>query len=280
MAGPESRTIKSAHRVLEMLEYFQEQPEATVMGMSRALEYPQSSTSELLRCLTRLGSLHYNRSRRTYSPTARVALLGAWVEPSFFRRGPVLSAIDAISEATGQTVALSTATNYAVQHIHVVHGSSDQAVAAHIGDTLPLLHCGAGRLLLSSYKDEHIKSAVHRLNAEESDPARRVPLGQTTKELAEMRETGWVTQDNGDGTGSVTVLVRARRGRDRLVISILAFGHVIEARSDEFVKKICEYRDEVNAGACASLQRPETTQSNINPFAAAPRHNSQLPIYA
>lgn len=86
MATSASRTIKSAHRVLEILEYFdQDRRVATVMEMSRTLNYPQSSTSELLRCLTRLGYLHYNRVRRTYSPTARVALLGAWVKPSLFR---------------------------------------------------------------------------------------------------------------------------------------------------------------------------------------------------
>ena len=74
------------------------------MDLSRSLEYPQSSTSELLRCLTRLGYLHYNRYRRTFSPTARVALLGSWVEPTLFRGGTVLTMDDASTVLTDADV--------------------------------------------------------------------------------------------------------------------------------------------------------------------------------
>src|SRR5207253_1159749 len=105
MNTKDMRTIKSAHRVLEILEYFdREHRTATVMDLSRSLAYPQSSTSELLRCLTALGYLHYNRYRRTYSPTARVALLGSWVDPTLFRGGTVLTALDRVADRVGETV--------------------------------------------------------------------------------------------------------------------------------------------------------------------------------
>ena len=43
------KKIKSAQRVLEVLEYFtHDREEATVMDIARAMGYPQSSTSELL----------------------------------------------------------------------------------------------------------------------------------------------------------------------------------------------------------------------------------------
>src|SRR5947207_15104266 len=154
------RTIQSARRVLEILEYFdQTHRTATVMDLSRSLDYPQSSTSELLRCLTRLGYLYYNRYRRTYSPTARVALLGSWVEPALFRGGAVLTALDRIADTIGETVVLSTASNYVVQHLHVVEGAGEHAVLEHAGATEKLLHCSPGRLLLSSFEDAHIRSA-------------------------------------------------------------------------------------------------------------------------
>ena len=151
MNSKDLRTIKSAHRVLEILEYFdRKHATATVMDLSRSLSYPQSSTSELLRCLTRLGYLHYDRYRRTYSPTARVALLGAWVEPSLFRGGAVLTALDRVSTSIGETVVLSTATGYVVQHLHVVDGTVENAVTEQTGHTESLLHSPQGKLLLSS----------------------------------------------------------------------------------------------------------------------------------
>src|SRR6218665_1614720 len=217
MVANASRTIKSAHRVLEILEYFdQDRRIATVMEMSRTLNYPQSSTSELLRCLTRLGYLHYNRVRRTYSPTTRVALLGAWVKPSLFRGGPVLSAVDEIAKATGQTVVLSTSTNYVLQHLHVIHGNEKKSVDIHAGDEISVLHSIQGRLLLASYNNDSIRSAVHRLNAEEPDISRHLRLADLLPEFAELREKGWAIEANDDGLGSVAMLLPFGRNMDRL----------------------------------------------------------------
>ncbi len=135
MGTKDSRSIKSAHRVLEIFEYFdRDHRSTTVMDLSRSLSYPQSSASELLRCLTRLGYLHYDRYQRTYSPTARVALLGAWVEPSLFRGGAVVTLMDRVAEVVGETVVLSTATGYVVQHLHVIAGSREGAVGRACGD--------------------------------------------------------------------------------------------------------------------------------------------------
>jgi len=248
MVTSASRTIKSAHRVLEILEYFdQDRRHATVMDMSRTLKYPQSSTSELLRCLTRLGYLHYNRFRRTYSPTARVALLGAWVKPSLFRGGPVLSAIDEIAEETNETVLLSTNANYVVQHLHVLHGNAEGAIDAHGGDTRPVLHSPQGRLLLSSYRNEHIRSAVHRLNADEPDPARHVKISDVVSELSALREKGWIIAQEEDGTGCVAVLLPHRRHMDRLAISIQARSEVIEERGEEMLALLLRQRDRLGS---------------------------------
>lgn len=248
MVTSASRTIKSAHRVLEILEYFdQDRRYATVMDMSRTLNYPQSSTSELLRCLTRLGYLHYNRFRRTYSPTARVALLGAWVKPSLFRGGPVLSAIDEIAQATNETVLLSTTTNYVVQHLHVLHGNAEGALDAHGGDTRPVLHSPQGRLLLSSYRNEHIRSAVHRLNADEPDAARHVKIPDVVNELTALREKGWIIAHEEDGSGCVAVLLPHRRHMDRLAVSVQARSEVIEERGEEILALLLRQRDLLGA---------------------------------
>lgn len=248
MNSKDMRTIKSAHRVLEILEYFdREHRTATVMDLSRSLEYPQSSTSELLRCLTRLGYLHYNRYRRTFSPTARVALLGSWVEPTLFRGGTVLTALDHVADCVGETVILSTAANYEVQHLHVVDGIGENAVVEHAGHSEPLLHSPQGRLILASYQDAHIRSAVHRLNAEEADPERRVRMPEIMEELSQLRAQGWIVQPEAreDGTGVIAVLLPPRKGMERLALSVMAAREVIEARADEILKIMLEQREDI-----------------------------------
>src|SRR5271166_1357806 len=103
MASLDVKTIKSAERVLQVLEFFDgTHTKATVMEISRQLGYPQSSTSELLRCLVKMGYLNYDRYRRTYEPTARVPLLGAWVQPGLFRHGHLHPMLDEVSRRCGR----------------------------------------------------------------------------------------------------------------------------------------------------------------------------------
>lgn len=262
-----SRTIKSAARVLEILEFFdQDRQHATVMDMSRTLSYPQSSTSELLRCLTRLGFLRYNRYRRTYSPTTRVALLGAWVNPSLFRGGPMLSAIDNLARETGETVVLSTAANYEVQHIHVIHGEHEAAADVHVGDLASLLHSPQGRMLLSSYRSEHVRLALHRLNAEEADAERRVQIAERIGELAELRMKGWMREERGEGGwGCVCALLPPRAGMDRLAMSVIAQPEVIAERGEELTVILLRYRDEI-ANLESDLHPKDCMRDNVVPM--------------
>ena len=279
MTTREERTIKSARRVLEILEYFdRDHPSATVMDMSRALAYPQSSTSELLRSLTRLGYLHYNRYRRTYSPKARVALLGAWVDPALFRGGTLLGAVDRVAELVGETVLLSTAANYVLQHLHVVQGSSEHAVHEHAGHEDSLLHSPQGRLILSSYRDMHIRTALHRLNAEEEVPERRVHMGDTLQALIALRKQGWIIEPNArdDGVGVVSVLLPPRRGVERLALSVQATSETITARGEEILGVMLEQRDHIlpKPGVPAASQRapisPEFAALASVPAAVSP----------
>jgi len=260
MPASESRTIKSAHRVLEILEYFdQDRPTATVMDMARNLSYPQSSTSELLRCLTRLGYLHYNRFRRTYSPTARVALLGAWVKPSLFRHGTLLNAVDALAEQTHETVVVSSASNYVVNHLHTVLGEGGNAVSIHAGDVAPLLGSAQGKLLLSSYSNEQIRSVVHRLNAEEADPSRHVRIAEYLAELEELRAHPLAVASAIDGNTTVATLLPRLRGVDRMTVSVVARTEGVEDRLEQLKSAVYATRERI-AAECdepAPEQRPQ-----------------------
>ena len=252
MTTVSAKMIKSARRVLEVLEYFdQSHPTATVMDIARSLGYPQSSTSELLRCLVSLGYLRYNRYSRIYSPSVRVGLIGAWVEPNFFRDGLLLSTIDTIVQATGHTVVLSSAVNYVVQHIHVAVGLKPGSIPVHINDTESLLHSTVGRVLLSTYSQAHIRTAIHRLNAEEEHPELRVRVPDTLAELAQLHTRGWCWEVNREsGHGSVVAMIPAQRGSQRLALSVVAPADIIEEQADEIyeiIKSSSLYCDESEA---------------------------------
>jgi len=167
---PDAKQIKSAKRVLEVLEFFNaSRTQATVMDIAREYGYPQSSTSELLGCLVELGFLTRDRFRRTYRPTAKVAVLGCWTHPGLFRRGTLLGMMDDLAEATGCTVVLGGAVGVSFEYFHIVDGTC----AIPDDERAGVLTRGAvGRLLLSARDRGEIRKIVHRLNSEVADEMR------------------------------------------------------------------------------------------------------------
>ena len=77
--------IKSAVRVLEVLDFFRQHREpVSLKGIAEQLNYPASSATVLLKNLTAMGYLSYDRAARTYFPTLKVAALGDWISHELF----------------------------------------------------------------------------------------------------------------------------------------------------------------------------------------------------
>ena len=163
-SAPLEKKIKSADRVLEIFEMFNERRTAvTVMDVARALNAPQSSTSELLGSLVRRGYLVRERGARMFRPTARVALLGAWVHPALFRNGTLLKMMDNLREQTGLGVVLSSMVGISLQHVHTV-GELPEEMLGESG--CRLLHSPFGHVILSMKFSQEVRLLVQRINAE------------------------------------------------------------------------------------------------------------------
>jgi DNA-binding IclR family transcriptional regulator len=248
-----THTVKSAQRVLEVIEYFtQDRPAASVTDISRALNYPQSSTSVLLRCLRQLGYLYYDRFNRTYRLTTRAALLGCWAEHGNYRGGRALDMLDAVAERTLQTVVLSTANvDYALHHLHVRKGMAERAVAVAEGDVAPMLYNIQGELQLASYPDENIRLALHRLNAEEPDPDKRVSIPAKLAEYHVLRERKWGIGPHAgaEGLSAVATMLPRHKGGDRVIVSVVAADDVIARDGTDILRIVLEERERHFASA-------------------------------
>ncbi len=232
------KKIKSAQRVLEVLEYFNgEREEATVMDIARSMGYPQSSTSELLSCLVALGYLHRDRHARTYRPSARVAVIGAWVQPSFFRRGCLLSMMDDLADESGMTVVLATKAGLEVQYIHTVAPHGQEQACWMPGAKGSLLHSTAGRTLISTTETDLVRKMVHRLNAE-APPEQRVSAETLFGDLKQIRDQGYALGLHETGGGMVTVLLPQATPDEQLVLGICGAGAEIAARTEDFVRML------------------------------------------
>ena len=202
--------VKSAVRVLEILEYFdRRRREATVKEIADELHFPQSSTSVLLQTLTSLGYLHRGANGRTFQPTLRVSVLGSWMAPTEAPSGEVLTMMQELGELTGETIILAALANDLVRYIHVVPATGSMRLHLGPGTVRPLAISGAGRLFMSTMSEERVRQIVVRHNASQKDDSSRLSMAAVRRDLAQIKAARYaVSLDRiTPGAGVVFVLL-------------------------------------------------------------------------
>jgi len=191
LGAKEGPTVKSAHRVLEILEYFAQGVRcATLTQIENALGYPQSSTSALLATLETLGYLRVDPVDRTYSPTLRVMLLGSWLQDELFGHGSLVSCTEWLRQRTGQAVMVGLRQGIHVRFILSLRAKQPQPLRFPVGVLRPVCLSSAGKMLLSTLPDSQVLRIARHANAMEPD-ANRVSTRALLDEMALIRERGW-----------------------------------------------------------------------------------------
>ena len=271
----DAKRIKSAERVLQVLEYFstRQHPEATVMDIAKAHGLPQSSTSELLKCLTALGYLAHDPFRRTYVPTARVALLGAGAAPLLLQGGPLMEMLADLNEETGEFVVLGMLVGLAVRYVHVLPSSRLVTTVVPESSSLPL-HTAMGRALLSALPDEAIRKFVHRLNAQVSEKWRVTPSA-ILAETAEMRRLGYSVTANTVWRGGGMVCAHLPDCGDGQLLGV-GIGSDAETTLDRAV----DFAERIRAAAARHLPGRDQRAVKQNAVGDTGRENKGADLFA
>ena len=186
-------TVKSAQRVLEVLEYFAATRDpATVAEVSRQLAFPQSSTSMLLSSLETLGYLTYDADDRTFRPTVRVMLLGSWIQDELFGEGSLVSALDALRRSTGQTVMVGLRQGIHVRSIIALRGTRADALPVRTGTLAAVCLSSMGKVLLSRESDAMIlRIARQNLSTKFLSTTNRVHPHSLLEQIRVSEARGW-----------------------------------------------------------------------------------------
>lgn len=231
----QEKKIKSADRVLEIFEMFNADRQAvTVMEVARELNAPQSSTSELLGSLVRRGYLKKKRGARLFHPTSRVALLGAWVHPTLFRNGNLLSMMDTLNDQTDMGVVLGSMVGVQLKHIHTV-GHLPKELGC--GAERHLLHSPLGDALLTTAFSEDLRLLVHRLNAE-STAEEHVRLDAVSDRLREVSRQGVAIGEVAPGWTGIAVLLPQSEGEEQLSVGVVGPTAEVTAKQDEIIRRL------------------------------------------
>lgn len=208
--------VKSARRVLEILEFFEQvRRPACVSEIVSACGIPQSSASMLLQTLYRMGYVRWDSRSRTYALDLRLHMLGGWVHDSLLPRGNLRGAMLQLAHATGLSVVLGRPDGMYVMYSHVEYGSGDRQGAVPVGAVRPILSTGLGITLLSASDDEHLgRIAATALARGEAAAALRT-VDDVFALKRKVRELGYAysIRFQNPGRASLSFLLRLPRGQ-------------------------------------------------------------------
>jgi DNA-binding IclR family transcriptional regulator len=169
-ARADTSKSKTARRVIEILEFFDERPRsATAMEIARRYQRPQSSTWELLSSLVELGLLYKDPGSRLFRPTPRAAMLGSMFQPRLVRDGRLSMVVDGLTTATGLSAAVVGLVGLDAQVFRwspPAGGATIPAGELCGGAQAPLHQSAAGWLLLSTVPPGRRDGMLRRLRAE------------------------------------------------------------------------------------------------------------------
>jgi DNA-binding IclR family transcriptional regulator len=230
--------IKSAGRVMKIIEFFDNvRRPASAVEVGFSLGYLQSSTSMLLRSMSAMGYLHHDQGRRTYVPSSRMALAGAWLSDRLLEKGPLLALMEDLHNMTGQAILLSMRHGIFGQYIHVV-----QAVhkVGHlvVGTKRHLTSTGTGYAILSTLPDKQVQRIVLSINADAGRTTPPVKLTHVLDTVNRLRRDGYLQASSLSIKGGASIAMAMQGTGADNTLAIAAFGptEVIDANRLGFLE--------------------------------------------
>lgn len=228
--------VKSVGRVFAVLEMFDDKrTPMSATQVARRLDLPQSSAVAVLKSMTALNYLAFDKLDRRYLPTMRVALLGGWLMDTVAADGRLMQLLGELSSATEETVALSAQSDLCLQFLHIIPGRKPLTLSVKVGDNLPVLLSINGLTALSARSDSDILRYIDRHNRRTRIAEDRVTEDETMMTIRRFREQGygWGRGRSARGTAALAWLLPVLPGGRQTVVSVAgAEASIVESKDD------------------------------------------------
>ena len=242
-ADEEFRPVKSAARVLEVLEVLATDGPLTLRDLAARLQVPKSSMHALLRTMQRRGWLETDATGTLYGLGVRSLLAGsAYVDsdPVVRQTAPVL---DQLAQQTGETVHLGRLEGSDVVYLAKRESSHPLRLFSSVGRRLPAHSVALGKALLAEMTPEAVTACLpSRLQA--TAPNTITDPSRLRDELDRVRRAGYAIDDEESAADlrCFGVALRQRSGtRDAISISV-PLARLDAEREDEIVALLLQAR--------------------------------------
>ncbi|WP_283176596.1 helix-turn-helix domain-containing protein [Gemmobacter sp. 24YEA27] len=163
--------VKQAVNVLELLEFFAERRRpATMAEIAAELQWPRSSTFNLIGTLAEKGYLFEPVARGGYYPSPRWMLAVQAFNDAAPLPQRLLQAVTEIRDQTGETTCVAAPSGVCAIMLHVLESPQPVRYYAATGSRVPIQASSVGRALLAGFTPTE-REALYRRIAFSPSPA-------------------------------------------------------------------------------------------------------------
>lgn len=240
--------VKSALRVLQLLEYFaQSRRPATAADLRKHLDLPKSSCFALMETLRGAGYLYSVGRDAGYYPTGR------WFELSkaISAHDPVLlvaaPALEKVRDGSGETAILAKLEGTEVMYLDVLEPDNVVRFSAQAGQRKPAYASSSGRALLGSLPETQRDALIARMRMHKFTLATSGSMSELVARVQEGNKRGWHVNLGEHQADTASMAVAFQLGTEHYAL-------VVGAPLHRFKKKLPEIR-QILLKAVSEIQR-------------------------
>ncbi|GLQ22085.1 IclR family transcriptional regulator [Algimonas porphyrae] len=236
------KVVKSVGRVFEVLELFElERRPLNASEISKRLDYPHSSTLALLKSMETLGYLGHEREDWSFLPTRKLGQLVEWIDSSIHHDKNILSVMEDLHVATGETINLSRRSGEFIRIVHGLESTHPISISVRQGVLMPVTGSHTGLVSLAALPDSEISEIVRKLQGQPYSSAGPTSVADILSIAKKVRKRkfapGYDVYIN--GIGAVCFCVWSDEQKRVLVIGVVGPSDRIRDQ-EEFIIRIAK----------------------------------------
>lgn len=214
--------VKSARRVLELLEHLARYPDgATFPRLLADLSLPKSSLHKLLTTIVDQGWAYLHEPTRHYRIGLRL-----WQAAQGFSQFDALAQIaqkhlEAVRDELNETVQLAVLEGTDNVYITKVESDHPLRLVSHVGARLPAYATGLGKVLLASLEPDEFRHRISTVTMQPFTSSTVTSVEELDRQLATIRDKGF-GEDEGEYTVGVYCLAVPVYGANGTTIAAMS----------------------------------------------------------
>lgn len=240
--------VKSAFRILEIFELLAKNKNGlSITDISKKLNIPQSSTSDLVKTLYESGYITQDETKR-YVLGVRLIQLGSMAMESFDISAISKPILKRLVEKVKETAFLAIRAQNEVVYILKLDANSSVNTTAQPGYHRPLYNTGLGKAFLSSMGKEELNEILSNMEMMPITSHTITNKDKLIEQLQQFRYQGYAVDDeeSEDGVYCIATTVSSVDKNIEAAISISGLKRRVFPNKDDIVKCLIDSANEIS----------------------------------